>query len=280
MNKLKVIFFGTPDYVIPVLETLHRDFNLVGVITAPDAKVGRKRLLTASAVKKISNFKFQILNLFTPNQFTDELINQLTELNPDLFVVASYGKIIPKDVLDIPKFGSINIHPSLLPKYRGASPIQSAILDGVEVSGITFILMDEKMDHGPILWKEEFKFSRQDNFDTLSKSMFQKASEELANVINGYINGSILPVQQDDSQATFCKILKKDSGYFDIEDLPSPEVLDRMIRAYHPWPAAWTRWEGKIVKFLPNHMIQMEGKKEAPLKNFLNGYPNFPLKQL
>lgn len=294
MNKLKIIFFGTPDYVIPVLETLHRDFNLVGVVTSPDAPVGRKGLLTASAVKKISNFKFQISNLFTPNQFTDALINQLSALNPDLFVVASYGKIIPKAVLDIPKYGSINIHPSTLPKYKGPSPIQSAILNGEGSSGITFILMDEKMDHGPILFHEPFRFSQQDNFDTLSKGMFQRASELISEVIIGYINGSIKPSPQDDSKTTFCKMIKKEGGYFEINSPPSPEVLDRMIRAYYPWPTAWTKWDGKIVKLLParnasstrsaaggpNQMIQMEGKKPTSLKDFLNGYPNFPIKTI
>lgn len=311
MNKhLNVIFFGTPDYVIPILEVLNKDFNLIGVVTAPDAKVGRKGTLTASAVKQAISLKSSAISIFTPTQLSGQLVNELASLNPDLFIVASFGKIIPQAILDIPKHGAVNIHPSTLPKYRGPSPIQSQILDGVEDGGITFILMDEKMDHGPILFHEKFRFSQQDNFDTLSRSMFQKASKLISEVIIGHINSSIIPQPQDDTKATFCKMIKKDDGYFDIENLPAGrqaplfyQKLDKMIRAYYPWPTAWTKWENKIVKFLParnatpariaasaadwhsvaggpNQMIQMEGKNPVSLKDFLNGYPTFPIKQI
>lgn len=206
------------------------------------------------------------------------LVDSLSDA--DLTVVASYGRILTKDELDTPKYGCINIHPSLLPKYRGPSPIQQAILSGDKVSGITIIKMDEEVDHGPIIYQEQIELSDSDNFDTLSKKMFLRAAEILPKIIDDFVAGKLKPKLQDQAAATYCNRLTRESGYFDIDNPPSPEVLDRMIRAYYPWPGVWTRWNGKIVKFLPGGLIQMEGKKAIPLRDFLNGYPDFPLKEL
>jgi methionyl-tRNA formyltransferase len=284
MNKLKVIFFGTPDFVIPVMDSIHNNFQLVGVVTTPDALVGRKQILTPSPIAQ----KAEELGItvFKPTQFTDSLINHLTDLSPDLFIVASYGKIIPQNILDIPKHGSINIHPSRLPLYRGASPIQSQILDGVTESAISFILMDAEMDHGPLLQTSDFTLQSCDTFQSLHYSMFKKSAEELPDVINRFTAGSLKPIEQEHTKATFCGHITRESGYFDIENPPSKEQLDRMIRAYYPWPSAWTRWNGKIVKFLPNsspltlhaspYLMQMEGKNPVTKKEFLNGFKDFP----
>ncbi len=198
----------------------------------------------------------------------------------DLAVVAAYGKILSKEELNTPKYGSINIHPSLLPKYRGPSPIQTAILNGDKISGISIIKMDKEMDHGPLLYQESLELSDKDTFDNLSKKMFLRSAEVLPEVIEDFVAGKIQSKQQNHSEATFCKLLTKESGYFDINNPSSPEELDHMIRAYYPWPGVWTRWNGKIVKFLPNGLMQMEGKKAIPLKDFLNGYPDFPIKTL
>lgn len=202
----------------------------------------------------------------------------------DLAVVAAYGRILTPAELNAPKYGSVNVHPSLLPKYRGPSPIQSAILNGDKVSGITIIKMDEEVDHGPIIYQEEIELSDKDNFDFLSKKMFLRSAEVLPKIIEDFIQGKIQPKKQNHNEATFCKILTRESGYFDINPpaggLPSSEILDRMIRAYYPWPGTWTRWNGKIVKLHPGGVIQMEGKKAIPLRDFLNGYPNFPIKAL
>jgi methionyl-tRNA formyltransferase len=284
MNKLKVIFFGTPDFVIPVMDSIHNNFQLVGVVTTPDALVGRKQILTPSPIaQKAEELKIPVLK---PTQFTDSLINQLTDLSPDLFIVASYGKIIPQSILDIPKLGSINIHPSRLPLYRGASPIQSQLLDGVIDSGISFILMDAEMDHGPIIQTSDFSLQSSDTFQSLHYSMFKKAAENLPHVIEGFMNGTLKPIEQDDNKATICGHITRESGYFDIENPPTKEKLDRMIRAFYPWPSAWTRWNGKIVKFLPNpqptthnqspYLMQMEGKNPVTKKEFLNGFKDFP----
>lgn len=282
---LKVIFFGTPDLVIPVLETLCRNFNLVGVVTAPDRPVGRKQVLTPSAVaQRARQDGLNIKNIFKPERLDDQLIRQLTKLSPDLIIVAAYGKIIPQTILDIPRLGALNIHPSLLPKYRGASPIQAAILAGDSSSGVTIIKMDVQMDHGSILAQEEIKLSEEDTFDNLSNKLFQQAANLLIKILPDYIGRKIQPMGQDHQQATYCKLIKKEDGYFEFNNPPSPQQLERMIRAYYPWPTAWTIWKDKVVKFLPKGVVhpqqigvQLEGKKPVPLKDFLNGRPDLPI---
>ncbi len=211
------------------------------------------------------------------------LVDSLNEA--DLAVVAAFGKILTSEELNAPKYGSVNVHPSLLPKYRGPSPIQAAILNGDKTSGISIIKMDEEMDHGPIIYQEEIELSDKDTFDSLSKKMFQRAAEVLPKVLEDFIQRKIQPRLQRHAIATYCNLLTKNSGYFDINQPPSPKHLDRMIRAYYPWPGVWTRWKSKIVKLHPKgaigeRLIQLEGKKAIPLKDFLNGYPDFPIKTL
>lgn len=243
MNKLKIAFLGTPDFVSPIKENLAKHFTMVDSLD-----------------------------------------------KADLAAVAAYGHILTKEELETPKFGCINIHPSLLPQYRGPTPIQTAILNGDKESGITIIKMDEEIDHGPILYQEGLELSDSDTFDSLSKKMFLRASEILPKIITDFTQGKIKPIPQNHSQATYTRQLTREDGHFDINNPPDTEKLDRMIRAYHPWPGVWTKWNGKIVKFLPStshprsnrgsindkHLIQMEGKKPISFKDFLNGYPNFP----
>lgn len=206
------------------------------------------------------------------------LVDSLSEA--DLAVVAAYGKILTKDELNKPKYGCINVHPSILPKYRGPSPIQTAILDGEKKTGVTIIKMDEEVDHGEILFQREIEISDKDNFDILSKKLFQLAAEILPSLIEDFISGKVIPQAQNHAQATFTEHLRRETGYFDIQNPPDAEKLDKMIRAYYPWPGVWTKWNNKIVKFLPDGLLQMEGKKPISLKDFLNGYPDFPIKQL
>jgi methionyl-tRNA formyltransferase len=274
---MKIVFFGTPDFVIPVLATLIKQYDVVGVVTAPDTIQGRKKILTPSPVKRSAQEK-SIRTILTPQQWNNETIEQLQQLSPDLCVVAAYGKIIPKAILDIPRFGAINIHPSLLPQYRGPSPIQTALLNGDPESGVTIIQMDEKMDHGPILAQKKIPLTPADTFASLHHSMFQEAADLLPEVIEGISSGTITPVPQDDTKATYCRMITKEDGYFDLQNPPSPETLDRMTRAYYPWPTAWTKWQmtngtWHIVKFLPEEMIQLEGGKPMKIKELLNGHP-------
>lgn len=233
---IKIVFLGTPSFVQPIKDILANKFSLVNSLKDADPDL----------------------------------------IGADLGVVAAYGKILTKEELETPKFGCINVHPSLLPKYRGPSPIQQAILNGDKVSGVTIIKMDEEVDHGPIIYQQNLGLSDNDNFDTLSKKMFLLAAEILPQIINDFIQGKIEPVAQNDKEATYCELLTRDSGYFDIDKIP--ENLEKMIRAYYPWPGVWTKWHGKIVKFLPDGKLQMEGKKVLSKVDFLNGYPDFPLK--
>ncbi len=194
----------------------------------------------------------------------------------DLGVVAAYGRILTKQELETPKYGFINVHPSLLPKYRGPSPIQATILNKDKETGVTIIKIDEKMDHGPVIFTKRIKLSGQENTLELSNKLFMLGAKILVKIIPDYVAGKIKLKPQNHKKATFCKMIKKEDGNFNIENLP--KNLDRMIRAYFPWPTAWTTWNNKIVKFYPDGKIQMEGKKVIPIKDFLNGYPDFPLK--
>lgn len=295
-KSLRVVFFGTPEFVVPVLDSLHQHFQLVGVVTTPDAAVGRKQIVTSSAIgHRAIELKIPAIKDIKLDEITAD---KLKELSPDLFIVASYGKIIPQVVLDVPKYGSINIHPSKLPLFRGATPIQSQVLEGIIDSAISFILVDAKMDHGPLLHQEDFSISPSDTNETLHNSMFIKSAEILPELIEQYVDGKITPIEQNHEEATFCKPFNRESGYFELDNPPTPEKLDQMIRGLYPWPTAWTRWKSQkyaehdasrskvksqkemIIKFLPDNMVQPEGKKPMKWKEFLNGYPNFPYPDL
>ncbi len=277
-KELKIIFFGSKEFVIPVIEAISDEFDLLGIVTVPDQPVGRHYKLSPTAVKQY--FLDSHIPIFDPVDLDQEFINNLSDLDPDLLVVAAYGMFLPDQLLKIPQFGVLNLHPSLLPKYRGPSPIQNAILNGDQETGMTYMLLDQKMDHGPIIYQTRMDILNQDNFETLGNKLFQYSATEVTNIIKEYTNGKLIAQEQNHTQATFTKLIKKEDGYFDINNPPTSEVLDRMTRAYYPWPNAWTRWNNKVVKFLPNQMVQMEGKKPVSLKDFLNGYPDFPIKQL
>jgi methionyl-tRNA formyltransferase len=276
--RLKIVFLGSRGFVIPVAKALQKHFDLVGIISVPDQPSGRGYHLLPTPVKEV--FLDSKIPIFTPNKFTPDVIEKIKQLDADLFVMAAYGKIIPTNILEIPKLGVLNLHPSLLPKYRGASPIQNAILNGDETTGMTFMMLDKEMDHGPIVSQVEFPISDDSTFEDLGNRIFEEASQKIPEVIQGLALGKFKPQEQNHEKAVYVKLIEKEDGYFDINNPPSPEQLDRIIRAYFPWPNAWTRWNGKIVKLLPGHLVQMEGKKPVPLKNFLNGYPDFPLKTL
>jgi methionyl-tRNA formyltransferase len=239
---MKIVFFGTPKFVDPVLQSLQSNFDVV-------------------------------LSVRQPQEFNSSFVDQLKSLSPDLFVVAAYGQILPKSILDVPKLGTINIHPSILPKYRGASPIQSAILNGDKTTGVTLMKMDEEMDHGAIIDQFKEDILPTDTFESLAERLFALACEKLPEVINNFDGKGKV---QDDSQATFTKILKKDDGKIDLANPPEVENLKRMIRAYYPWPGVWFRTDlnGKetVIKLLPEDRIQVEGKNPMSFKDFINGY--------
>ncbi len=273
----RIIFFGTPDYTIPILEALKvAGHHILAVVTQPAKPTGRNQIITPSPTEVWAKQN----NVQVLTDHPGELSGSLKGLNPDLAVVASYGRIIPNEVLEVFPQGMLNIHPSLLPKYRGACPIQNAILEGKKTTGVTIILMDEKMDHGPIIAQQELDIANNDTFESLLQKGFQLGSEMLVNVLPDYIEGKIELKPQDDNSATYTwkTAETKEAAYFDLDYPPTSEALDHMARAFYPWPNAWTRWNEKIIKLYPNRMIQLEGKKPVSYKQFIEGYPDFPLR--
>lgn len=276
-KKLKIIFFGTPQEVVPVLENLLKHFEVTGVVTTPDKKSGRKQLITSPPVKIVA--QKNAIPVLQPQDLAKSAY-ELSHIPADLFIVAAYGKIIPDAILHLPKLGAINIHPSLLPKYRGSTPLQTALLNGDKSTGVTFIQMDEQMDHGPILHQIPFALETTDTFAWLMQSTFTQAAIILPHVIEDYASGKIIPQPQDDNKATFTKMITKQDGYIDLDHPPAIDQFDHMVRAFYPWPTVWTNLklkvsdeQAKIIKFLPEKKIQVEGKNQVSLKDFLNGYP-------
>lgn len=237
---MKIVFFGTPNFVDPVLKILQENFEVVETIRQP-------------------------------RTFDEKFLAKLKSLNPDIFVVSAYGQILPKNLLEVPTLDTINIHPSLLPKYRGASPIQKAILNGERKTGVSFIKMDEQVDHGPIITQFEEEILPTDTFETLAQRLFKLAADKILEILD--TNRS---TPQDDSQATFTNTLTRDDGKIEISNPPKKDFLERTIRAYFPWPGVWFKQElsGKevIIKLLPQEKIQVEGKNPMSYKDFANGY--------
>jgi len=245
-QEVKYIYVGTPEFGANVLEgLLKKDFRPVLVITNPDKPVGRKLAITPPPVKLVAE-KYKIPILQTEK--IETLKNEITNQNPDLIVVAAFGQIIPKDILDIPKSGSINVHPSLLPKYRGASPIQSAILNGEKKTGVTVMLIDEKMDHGPIISQRTIVMEEKETARTLSLKLAEMGANLLSEVVPRFVKKMLIPRPQQDIDATFTKMLTKEAGRINWKK-PAEEI-EREIRAYSDWPGSYTFWnkKGKDIK--------------------------------
>lgn len=245
---MRILFFGTPEFAVPSLKQLHADgHEIIGVVTQPDKPVGRKQLPTPPPIKLVA----QELGIpvYQPTSLKNEEAKQkLTGLKPDIVVVVAYGKIIPPWLLALPKHGCVNVHPSLLPKYRGASPIPAPIVYGDRETGVTIMLMDELLDHGPILAQEKITLDGTETGETLSKKLSELGAELLSKTLKGLERGSIHPEEQDHSAATSTEILTRDHGKIDWTK-PAIEV-ERMIRAYTPWPGAWTTIDGKRLKVI------------------------------
>ncbi|MBU2082391.1 methionyl-tRNA formyltransferase [Patescibacteria group bacterium] len=275
---MKVIFMGTPEFSVVVLEALiNSDNEIIAVITNPDAPVGRKQILTSSPVKITAG----------KNKIPVIQLNEMRNFDVDLAIVAAYGKIIPKNILGIPHYGTINVHPSLLPKYRGASPIQNAILNGDKKTGITIMKLDEEMDHGNIISNLKIQISNLDTYESLSQKLAKIGAELLIKTIPDYISGKIKPIEQKHTEATYTKIIKKEDGKIDWSK--NAAEIERMVRAFYPWPTAWTTWNGKILKILEAEVLngklvikklQLEGGKILSIKEFINGHKDFSVDRL
>jgi len=305
---------GTPEFAENIFRkfynALNDQFEIIAVITAPDKPVGRRQVFTPSPVKKWAlEANFSVLE---PDKIRKpEWVAKIKELNPDLIILTAFGQIIPQEILDAPKYKALNIHPSLLPKYRGASPIQSVILNGDTEAGVCLMVMDAEMDHGPILEISEFQIlNPKISYTELSEGLSNLGSELLIKTLPDYIDGKIIPQEQDHTQATFCKLIKKEDGKIDWNK--SAQETERQIRAFQEWPTAYTETlnpksqtlnnikvlNAEILKqktdkkigevFLTDDKqlavqtgngililktVQLEGKKPTLAKDFLNGHP-------
>jgi len=289
-KPVRIVFFGTDRFGAIILKSLIGqstvgDYTIPLVISTADKPSGRDKKLTPSPVKLLADdFK---LAVETPNKLSSnpEIIKSISTLSPDIIVVASYGKILPKEILEIPKKGSLNVHPSLLPKYKGASPIQTAIANNEKYTGVTIILMDEGVDTGNILTKKRLKIESSNTYQSLELQLAKLGAEILNQTIHLWVTGKIRPKKQLSKNSTTTKLLKKDDGLINWQK--PPKNLEALIRAYHPWPGVWTYYrstesrnqkaEKKILKLLPNRMVQLEGKNPIKLKQFKQGYKDFKL---
>jgi methionyl-tRNA formyltransferase len=243
----RLVFMGTPEFAVPVLEALVGQYQVVAVVTQPDRATGRGRRVKPSPVKKTA-LAHDLPLLQPPSLRRPEAAAELRELAPDVIVVAAFGQILPPEVLAIPPHGCLNVHASLLPRYRGGSPIAAAILAGEEQTGVTLMLMDEGMDTGPILAQAECKIEPQDTTGTLSVKLAHLGADLLVETLPRWLDGRIAPQPQDDSLATYCRIINKKDGLLDWS-LPATALWLR-VRAYHPWPGTYTYWQGKLLKIL------------------------------
>lgn len=242
---VKAVFFGTQDFAATILQGL-LDSDIVSVetvFTQPDRKVGRKQIVEESPVKKLA-LKYNI-----PVEQPESLKNyELRTENCELGIVAQYGLIIPKKIIDSFPKGMINVHGSLLPKYRGASPIQAALVNGEKETGNTIMIMDEKTDHGPILSQSKLAIGTDDTFTILAHKMAAEGVILLLNTLPEWLNGSLKPQEQDESLATFTKLLSKEDGLVDFNK--TNDEIYNQYRGLTPWPGIWINWNGKRLKLL------------------------------
>ena len=317
-KPIRTVFMGTPDFALPSLSTLHAmadrtGWQVVGVVTQPDRRAGRGKKLVAGPVKTFA--LEQSLPVLQPISFRQNTtpsnaeqpdpLTWLRTLAPDLIVVAAFGQILPPSVLEIPTYGCLNVHASLLPAYRSASPVTAALLDGLTETGVTIMLMDAGMDTGPVLNQARLPVHADDTTDTLSHRLAALGADLLAETIPSWLNGYAAPVAQADlpGEPSLCPLVKKQDGRIDWT-MPAARV-ERMIRAYTPWPAAFTSWKGQNFKLwqgsvipgqaapglvrdfdglvtvgtgdglLALHEVQPAGKRRMATAQFLNGAPDF-----
>jgi methionyl-tRNA formyltransferase len=307
---LNLVFCGTPRFAVPTLDSLiDAGFHIQLVVTQPDRPKGRGLELVASPVKQRAlELRLPIVQPETIKK-NDAFRDQLTALKPDAILVVGYGRIIPQWMLDLPPHGNINLHASLLPKYRGAAPIQWAIAQGETITGVTTMRIDAGLDTGDILLQEEIPIGDDDTAETLAPRLAAVGAKITVTTLRGLQAGTIHPRPQDQSQATLAPILKKEDGLMDFSR-PAPEILNRM-RGFQPWPGAYTTFRGKklqvwkadaLHRALPSSKftveddlllvgcgantaielveLQLEGKRRTSASDFLSGYRPLPGEKL
>ena len=303
-SSWKIVFFGTPSFAIPTLKSLlEGPDEVIAVVAQPDREKGRGRKVIPSPVKEVA-LQYGI-TLLQPEKVREETFEEnLRALRPELIVVAAYGQILPKSILKIPTYGAVNVHASLLPKYRGAAPIVWAILRGEKVTGVTTMLMDEGMDTGAILLQRETLIGDEETAETLHDRLALLGAPLLLETVEGMKRGEIDPVPQDHSKATYAPPLKKEDGRVDWGK--EAKEIDLQVRAFNPWPGAFTTWDDRLLKIYHGGVregkpggkagtvvwvgsdfievgtgrdsflikeVQLEGKRRMSVREFLSGHP-------
>lgn len=243
---MKIVFMGTPDFAAGVLEALiNAGHEITAVVTQPDKPKGRSRELQFSPVKERA-LQYGI-EVFQPRKIkTPEAVEELKKYPADIYIVAAFGQILSQEILDLPKYGCLNIHASLLPKYRGASPIQRAIIDGEKKTGVTVMQMNAGLDTGDMLYKKEVDISDEDTFETLHDKLMAAGGEAVAEALTLLERGELTPEKQDDSLSCYASLIQKEMGELDFHRTAAE--LDRLVRGMNPWPSAYTYFRGKQLK--------------------------------
>ena len=302
---MKVVFMGTPDFAVGTLEAIvGAGHEVAAVVTQPDKPKGRGGVMAMSPVKECA-LRHGLTVLQPLKARNPEFIDEIRAINPDVIVVVVFGQIIPSEIIHMPKFGCINVHASLLPKYRGASPIQWTVLDGCEYSGVTTMLMDEGIDTGDILETATVKLDERETGGSLFDRLSLVGAKLLVETLDKAEAGQLHPVKQDDSQSSYVRMIDKSFGLMDFTQ--PVEVLERKVRALNPWPSAFTHMDEKLLKiwdatviqdnnvkagdygkvktdgktcfmvacdggYLSVNELQLEGKKRMKVEDFLRGY--------
>jgi methionyl-tRNA formyltransferase len=300
----RLVLMGSPTFALPTFEALAEEHEIVGVFTQPDKPAGRGLRPTPPPVKVWAQERG--LPVFQPRSLRrdPEAVAQLRALRPEVIVVVAYGLILPSEVLALPPYGCLNLHASLLPRYRGPAPIQAALLQGDPETGVTVMWMTEQVDAGPILGMEREPIHPEDTAETLGARLAQQGARLMRETLRRWLAGEITPQPQDPSQATYCPRITKADGEIDWRR-PAVEI-ERRIRAFTPWPGAYTFWKGRLLKVgsarvrpdlqaspgrvvpvdvragvgtgegvLELQTVQPEGKRLMPIEAFLNGHPDF-----
>jgi methionyl-tRNA formyltransferase len=256
--SIRVVFMGSPEFALPVLKMLAQNYELAGVLTQPDRASGRGRALKAPAVKSLA-LELNLPVMQPEKLRAPEAMARLAEWKPDLIVVAAFGQILKKDVLELPRHGCVNVHASLLPRWRGAAPVNAAILAGDPETGVTIMKMDAGLDTGPMLSKSAIRILPDDTTGSVLDRLALLGADLLMETLPDYLSGKLMPQPQPEEGATYAPMLKKEDGLLDFSR-PAAE-LERRVRAMNPWPGAWFEWNGDVLKVARASVHEARGRE-------------------
>ncbi len=256
-----IVFMGSPDFAVPTLQALNAKYRVAGVVTQPDRPAGRGRILTPPPIKELADALG--LPVIQPNRLREpEAMDAIRSWSPDLIAVAAFGQILRSAILDLPRFGCINVHASLLPRWRGAAPIQAAIRAGDFETGVTIMRMDAGIDTGPILSQRSISIAEGETAGELSDRLAILGAELLINTLPGFLSREIQPEQQEENLATYAPMLRKEDGELDF-NRPAAE-LERQVRAFQPWPGAFMPWQGGVLKVIQSAVAEGDRAAHQP----------------